>query len=80
MFYSPTSSRIDTLSVSIDLQALLRHLGILQKVQRHPDQMPFNLVELLPDLLRRHKRIVEMPLLVILVFGEERFVVGEGFD
>ena len=75
-----TSSGINTLSVSVDLQPFLRHLSILQKVQRHPNQMPFNLVELLSDLLRRHKRIVEMPLFVFIVFGEEGFVVGEGFD
>ena len=74
------SSRVDTLSVRIDLHARLRHLGVLQKVQRHPHQMPLDLVELLPDLLRGHERVVEVPLLELVVFREERFVVGKGFD
>ena len=83
MYFLPSplrSLRIDTLCVSIDLQPLLRHLGILQEVQRHPDQVPLDLVELLPDLVRGHERIVEMPLLEFVVFGQEGLVVGEGFD
>ena len=74
------SSRIDTLCVRIDLHARLRHLGVLQKVQRHPHQMPLDLVELLPDLPRGHERVVEVPLLELVVLREEGFVVGKGFD
>lgn len=42
--------------------------------------MAFDLVELLPDLLCGHKRVVEMALLVLFVLGEEGFVVGKGLD
>ena len=39
-----------------------------------------DLVQFLPDLVRGHEGIVEMALLELVVFGEEGFVVGEGFD
>lgn len=42
--------------------------------------MPLDLVEFPPDLLRGHEWIVEMPLLIFVVFGEEGFVVGKGLD
>ena len=42
--------------------------------------MALNLVELLPDFLCRHERVVEMALLEFFVFGKEGGVVGEGFD
>ncbi len=71
---------VDTLSVRINLHTLLRHLGILQKVQRHPDEMALDLVEFLADLLRGHEGVVEVALLVFFVFREEGLVVGEGFD
>ena len=71
---------VDTLRVSIDLQAFLRHLRILQKVQRHPDQMALDLVELLPDLLRRHERIVEMPLFELAVLRDKGLIIRECFD
>ena len=71
---------IDTLRVSIDLQSFLSHFRIPQKLQRHPNKMPFDLIELLSDLLRRHVRIVQVALFVFAVFGEERLVVVEGFD
>lgn len=42
--------------------------------------MALDLVELLPDLVRGHERVVEVPLLELVVLGQEGFVVGEGFD
>lgn len=42
--------------------------------------MPFDLIELLSDLLRRHEQIVQVALFVSAVFGEEGLVVVEGFD
>lgn len=39
-----------------------------------------DLVEFLADLACRHERVVEMALFELVVFGEEGFVVGEGFD
>lgn len=71
---------VDTLGVSIDLQALLRHFRILQKVQRHPHQMALDLVELLPNLLHRHERIVEVPLFELVVLRDKRLVIRECFD
>ncbi len=77
---STASSSIDTLRVRINLHTLLGHLGVLQKVQRHPDEVALDLVEFLADLVRGHEGVVEMALLVFVVFGEEGLVVGEGFD
>ena len=71
---------IDTLRIRIDLHALLRHFGIPQKLQGHPNEMPFNLIELLSDLLRRHIRVVQVALFEFAVFGEEGLIVIEGFD
>lgn len=71
---------IYTLRIGIDLQPFLRHGGVTQKVQGHPHQVALDLVELLPYLLRRHERIVEMALLEFVMPGEESFVVVEGFD
>ena len=42
--------------------------------------MPFDLIELLSDLLRRHVRIVQVALFEFAVLGEEGLVVVEGFD
>ena len=42
--------------------------------------MALDLVQFLPDLLRRHERIVEMALLEFVMFRDEGLVVGEGFD
>ena len=42
--------------------------------------MPFDLIELLSNLLRRHVRIVQVALFEFAVFGEEGLVVVEGFD
>ena len=77
---SIASSSIDTLSVGIDLQTLLGHLGVLEKVQGHPDEMALDLVEFLADLVRGHEGVVEVALFVFFVFGEEGLVVCEGFD
>ena len=42
--------------------------------------MPFDLIELLSDLLRRHVRIVKVALFEFAMFGEEGLVIVEGFD
>lgn len=68
------------LRIGIDLQPFLRHGSITEEVQGHPHQVALDLVELLPYLLRRHERIVEMALLELVMPGEESFVVVEGFD
>ena len=73
-------SSIYTFRVSVDLKAFLRHFSIPQKFQGHPNKMPFNLIELLPDLLRRHIRVVQVALFVFAMFGEEMLVVIEGFN
>ena len=74
------SSCVNTLRVSIDLHALLCHLRILQKVQRHPDQMAFDLVEFLPDFLHGHEGVVDVALFELVVLRDKRLVIGEGFD
>lgn len=74
------ASGVDTLRVRIDLQTFLRHLRVLQKVERHPNQMALDLIELLPDLLHRHERIVEVPLFELVVLRDKRLIIGEGFD
>ena len=74
------SLSIDTLRISVDLQALLRHFRISQKFQGHPNKMPFNLIELLSDFLRRHIRVMQVALLIFAMFWEEGLVVVEGFD
>ena len=72
--------RIDTLSISIDLQTLLCHFRVLEEIQWHPYQMPLDLVEFLPDFFGGHEWVVEMALLEFVVAGEEGGVVVEGFD
>ena len=42
--------------------------------------MPFDLIELLSDLLRRHVRIVKVALFEFAMFGEEGLVIVECFD
>ena len=42
--------------------------------------MPFNLIELLSDFLRRHIRVVQVALFIFAMFGEEGLIVVEGFD
>jgi hypothetical protein len=44
-------SCVNTFRNLIDLQSLLRHFSFTQKVQRHPDQMPLDPIQLLPNLL-----------------------------
>ncbi len=77
-----SSSRlgIDTLRIGVDLQALFCHGGIAQKVQRHPHQVTLDLIQLLPHLLGRHERIVQVALLELVVAREEGFVVVPRFD
>ena len=41
---------INDLRDRIQLQTLLCHILIFQEVQRHPDKMPFDAVELLLDV------------------------------
>lgn len=72
--------RVNALGISIDLQPLLRHLGIPQEFQRHPDQVTLDLIELLPHFFRRHEGVVEMALLEFLVAREEGFIIVERFD
>ena len=42
--------------------------------------MAFDLVEFLPDFLRGHKGVVEVALFELVVLGDKRLVIGEGFD
>lgn len=70
---------INTLRIRIDLHPPLRHLGILEEIQWHPDQMAFDLIQLLPHLGRRHVWVVQVALFDI-VLGKEVLVVVEVFD
>ena len=71
---------IDTLRISVNLKTLLRHFSIAQKLQGHPNKVPFDLIELLSDLICRHIRVVQVALFIFAMFGEEGLVVVEGFD
>ena len=53
-------SSVDTLSELVDLQPRLRHVGLLQEVQRHPHQVALDLVELGPDVLGRHHAVEDV--------------------
>jgi hypothetical protein len=69
----------DTLGKLVDLQPLLRHLGVLQEVERHPHEMALDLVQLRTDILGRNELVEDMPGLDPL--GREEVVVFvEGFD
>ena len=72
--------RIDTLGISINLQPLLRHLRIPQEIQRHPNQMPLDLIQFRTYLVGIHKGIMQMALFEFAVAGEKSGVVVEGFD
>lgn len=81
------ASRIDTLGVCVDLQALLRHLSFAQEVKWHPNKMTLDAIELLFHFLQRSLHIDKMALLVavfILQLRKVLFVVLEsanyGFD
>ena len=76
----PLYLSIDTLGISVNLQPLLRHLRVLEEIQRHPYQVPLDLIEFLPDFFGGHEGVVEMALLELVVPGEEGGVVVEGFD
>ena len=71
---------IHTFRPLVDLQPLLGHLRILQEIQWHPHQVALDLVELGTDLFRVGVGVVKVALLELGVFGEELFVVFEGFD
>lgn len=47
----------------IHSQARLCHFGILQEIQRQPNEMPLNEIQLLPHILNRHIGIEQMPFL-----------------
>ena len=72
--------RVDALRVRIDLEPLLRHLGVSEEVERHPDQMPLDLIQFLPYFSHRHVGVVEMSLLEFVMSWEEAGVVFKGFD
>lgn len=68
-YYAPSHHLgIYRLSIGIDLQPLLRHRRILQKVQRHPYKMPSYTIKLLLHLHSTQMRRIEMSLLVIIIF------------
>ncbi len=71
---------VDTLGISIDLHAFLRHLCIPQKIQRHPYEVTLDLVQFLANFFSRHEGIVKMTLLELVVLRQEGFVIVEGFD
>lgn len=64
---------INAFCPGIDLQARLGHLSILQKVQRHPYKMPFNLVEFATDLLRWTQSVIDVSCLS--TFWREEFII-----
>lgn len=45
------SSGIDTLGELIYLQSSLRHVGILEEIKGHPNEMSLDLVQLLANIL-----------------------------
>jgi hypothetical protein len=55
-----SSSSKHALGKLINLQALLRHLRILQEPQRHPYKMPLDLVQLLGNLLGRDELVKDV--------------------
>lgn len=78
----PCRSSENTLRIFIDRQALLRELRLAEEVQRHPHQMPLDLVELAPHLARRPEQIVDVACLARAgaVAGEEATIVVHGAD
>jgi hypothetical protein len=76
---TPRSS-VDTLRVSIDLQPLLRQLNIPQELQRHPDQMSPDLVELLTDDFYGLEPVVQMPGFARTLSAKESIVVFKVLD
>jgi len=61
-FYHRNSS-IYTFRISVQTHCpLLRHRRIAQEIQRHPDQMSPDLIQLLPDLRNRHIKIAQVSL------------------
>ena len=67
------------LGVSIDLQALLRHILIFQEIQRHPYQMASDLIQFGSDFWRRDVFIVDVTLFD--VFSRSKVIVlFEGFN
>lgn len=72
--------RVDTLSVSVDLQARLSHIRVLQEIQRHPDQVALDLVQLLAHDLHRLVKIVQMTSLTRSLGTEESVIVLETLD
>jgi hypothetical protein len=76
-------SCIDRLRELINAQTLFSHLCLTQEIQRHPDQMSLDLVQLLPHLLHRNILPEQMSLLIVLVdlwIRLKRIVLLEGFD
>lgn len=49
---------INNLRDSIQLQTLLRHVLVFQEVQRHPDEMSLDTIELLLDVPDVHIGVV----------------------
>ena len=62
-FYYHRNSGIYTFRISVQTHCpLLRHRRIAQEIQRHPDQMSPDLIQLLPDLRNRHIKIAQVSL------------------
>ena len=72
--------RVDALRVRIDLEPFLRHLCVAEEFERHPDQMPLDLVKFLTYFSHRHVRVMKMSLLEFVMSWEEAGVVFERFD
>lgn len=71
---------INTLRIRINLQPRLRHLRLTQEIQRHPNQMPFNLIQLLPHHIHRLEHIEQMPGLPTPLSAQKLVVVLKRLD
>ena len=72
-------SRIHAFRPLVDLQSCRHHLSVLQELQRHPYEMTFDTVQLLPHLRGWNHAVEDMARLGALS-REKHVVVVESFD
>jgi hypothetical protein len=70
---------VDALGPLVNLQPLLRHLGIPEELQRHPDKVSLDLLQLLSHLVRRDHAVKDVARLDALG-RHEAVVVVKRFD
>lgn len=75
----PTCSCINTFCPGVDLYPCLGHFRVLQIVQRHPDKVALDLIQLLADVIRRQESIKDVACLDTL-WRQVGGVVVKGFN